>query len=147
LAKRLQHLQWKVSLVPENYKKHKWVPAISTGFVARPDVRNVGNFVEGYANNSTKVRGMADGDIYAVASKIVPLKPVPLVLSGGVRGTNAVLWGMGGNAPDWQARAFGAAAFVIKAPHASTIILASEAAQQPHHPLAFPTLNIPTTLT
>jgi len=47
----------------------------------------------------------------------------------------------------WQARAFGAAAFVFKAPHASTVILASEAAQQPHHPLAFPTLNIPTTLT
>jgi len=158
----------KVNLVPENYRKHKWVPAISTGFVVRPNVRNVGNWVVGSADNATKVQpmgaagsggsqgpaqnspsvpGMADGDIYAVASKIVPLKPIPLVLSGGVRGTNAVLWGMGGNAPDWQARAFGAAAFVFKAPHASTVILASEAAQQPHHPLAFPTLNIPTTLT
>jgi len=157
----------KVNLVPENYGKHKWVPAISTGFVARPNVRNVGNWVEGSADNATKVQpmgaagggseapaknstsvsGMADGDIYAVASKIVPLKPAPIVLSGGVRGTDAVLWGMGGNAPDWQARAFGAAAFVFKGPHASTIILGSEAAQQPHHPLAFPTLNIPTTLT
>ena len=137
----------KVNLVPENYRKHKWVPAISTGFVVRPNVRNVGNWVVGSAQNSPSVSGMADGDIYAVASKIVPLKPIPLVLSGGVRGTDAVLWGMGGNAPDWQARAFGAAAFVFKAPHASTVILASEAAQQPHHPLAFPTLNIPTTLT
>lgn len=159
----------KVNLVPENYRKHKWVPAISTGFVARPNVRNVGNWVVGSADNATQVQplaatggsggsggsqgpakgvsGMADGDIYAVASKIIPLKPVPLVLSGGVRETDAVLWGMGGNAPDWQARAFGAAAFVFKAPHASTVILASEAAQQPHHPLAFPTLNIPTTLT
>ena len=54
---------------------------------------------------------------------------------------------MGGNAPDWQARAFGAVAFVFKGPAKSTIILGSEAAQQPHHPLNFPSLNIPTTLT
>jgi hypothetical protein len=137
----------KVNVVPENYGKHKWVPAISAGFVARPNVRNVGNWVEGSAADAAHVSGMANGDIYAVASKFVPLKPIPVILSGGVRGTNAVLWGMAGNAPDWQARAFGSAAFVFKAPHQSTIILASEAAQQPHHPLDFTTLNIPTTLT
>jgi hypothetical protein len=76
---------------------------------------------------------------------------VPIVLSVGVRGTDAELWGMGGNAPDWQARAFGAVAFVVKLPGKSTLILASEAAQQPHHPYGFSTgpstLNIPTTLT
>ena len=137
----------KVNLVPENYGKHKWVPAISTGFVVRPNVRNVGNWVEGSAVNPAHVSGMSDGDIYAVASKFVPLKPIPVILSGGVRGTDAVLWGMGGNAPDWQARAFGSAAFVFRAPRKSTLILASEVAQQPHHPLDFPTLNIPTTLT
>jgi hypothetical protein len=54
---------------------------------------------------------------------------------------------MGGNAPDWQARAFGAVAFILKGPSKSTIIFGSEAAQQPHHPLNYPTLNIPTTLT
>ena len=52
--------------------------------------------------------GKTNGDIYVVASKVVPVKPVALVFSGGVRGTNAELWGMGGNAPNWQARAFGA---------------------------------------
>ena len=137
----------KVNLVPENYGKHKWVPAISTGFVARPNVRNVGNWVERASVDPAHVSGKADGDVYVVATKLIPLKPIPVILNGGVRGTDAVLWGMGGNSPDWEARAFGAAAFVFKGPRSSTIILASEAAQQPHHPLDFSTLNIPTTLT
>jgi hypothetical protein len=57
---------------------------------------------------------------------------------------------MGGNAPDWQARGFGAVAFVFKGPDKSTLIFGSEAAQQPHHPGMNGTalaLNIPTTLT
>jgi len=143
----------KVNLLPENYGKTKWVPAISVGFIARPNVRNVGNFAEQYGNNSATVGGKADADFYVVATKVVPVKHLPILLSGGVRGTNAELWGMGGNAPNWQARAFGTVAFVIKLPGKSTLILASEAAQQPHHPYQFdgsntnPVLNIPTTLT
>jgi hypothetical protein len=137
----------KVMLVPENYGKQKWVPALSAGFVARPNVRNVGNFTQQYGTNPQSMGGMSNGDVYVVASKVVPLKPIPIILNAGVRGTNAVLWGMAGNAPDWQARAFGAVAFVFKGPAKSTIILGSEAAQQPHHPVNFPSLNIPTTLT
>ena len=100
--------------------------------------------------------GKTNGDIYAVASKLVPVKHVsPLaavVLSGGVRHTNAELSGMGGNAPDRQARGFGVAAFAFAGPSKSTIILGSEASQQPDHPYSFdgtagPGLNIPTTLT
>jgi hypothetical protein len=136
----------KFMLIPENYQKKKWVPAISTGFILRTDVRNVGNWVTENAANPGMVGGKTDGDVYMVASKVVPTKPIPIVLSAGVRGTNAELWGIGGNAPNWQARGFGAVALVFKGPKKSTIILASEAAQQPHHPLAFPTLNIPTTL-
>jgi hypothetical protein len=137
----------KVMLIPENYRKHKWVPALSAGFLARPNVRNVGNFTQEYGTNPQSIGGMSNGDVYGVASKVVPTKPIPIVLNAGVRGTNAELWGMAGNAPDWQARGFGAVALVFKGPAKSTIILASEAAQQPHHPLNFPTLNIPTTLT
>jgi hypothetical protein len=143
----------KVNLLPENYGKTKWVPAISAGFIARPNVRNVGNFVEQSKTNPATIGGKADADFYVVASKVVPTKHLPIVLSAGVRETDAELWGMGGNAPDWQARAFGAVAFVVKLPGKSTLILASEAAQQPHHPYGFATandpaiLNIPTTLT
>jgi hypothetical protein len=41
------------------------------------------------------------------------------------------LWGLGGNAPDFSPRAFGALAFVFTGPGKSAIILASEVAQQP----------------
>ena len=127
-------------------EKKEWVPAVSVGFMARTQVRNVGDAP--YAN------GNNNADFYAAASKTVTqTNPIPVVLSAGVRGTNAELWGMGGNAPDWQARAFGALAFVFKGPARSTIIVGSEVAQQPHHPYGFSNatdtaiLNIPTTLT
>lgn len=138
----------KVNLVPEEYKKQKWVPAISVGFMARTGDRNVGNYqtVDGGGMNPFST-GKSNGDIYVVGSKVLPTKPAAIVLNAGVRGTNAMLWGMGGNAPNWQARAFGAVAFVFKGPGSSNIIFGTEAAQQPHHPLNFPTLNIPTTLT
>jgi hypothetical protein len=144
----------KFQLLPENYGKTKWVPAISAGLIARPNDRNVGNYLEqGLEGNPALVGGKANADFYVVASKVVANKHVPIVLNTGVRETDAELWGMGGNAPDWQARAFGAVAFVFKGPHKSTIIFGSEAAQQPHHPYGFSTasdpaiLNIPTTLT
>jgi len=144
----------KVILVPENYKKNAAIPAISVGFIARTGVRNVGDYLN---YNNTTNNGKKNGDIYIVASKVVTQvsKKMPLVLNAGVRGTNAELWGMGGNAPNWQARPFGAVAFVLTGPRRSTIIFGSEAAMQPHHPLGFTSLtdigklplNIPTTLT
>jgi Protein of unknown function (DUF3034) len=144
----LEIFHGKFNLIPENFNKTKWVPAVSVGFKARTNVRNVGNFEEASeAGMDPMSDGKRNGDIYVVASKVVPTKVVPIVLNFGVRGTNAMLWGMGGNAPDWQARAFGALAFVFKGPNKSNIIFGAEAAQQPHHPLNFPGLNIPTTLT
>jgi hypothetical protein len=114
----------KAIVVPENAGKTKWVPSIAIGGIARTNDSNVGDGT----NGQTKT----NGDIYVVATKIVTqTKKVPLVLNAGVRGTNASLWGLGGNAPDFEARAFGAVGFVITGPGKSTIILASEAAQQP----------------
>ena len=144
----------KVLLVPENFQKHAWVPAISTGFVARTGVRNVGDYLT--YNNQTN-NGKSNGDVYLVATKVVTqvYKKVPIVLNGGVRGTDAELWGMGGNAAGWTAEPFGAVAFVFSGPHKSSITVGSEAAAQPHHPLGYTSLtdkgglplNIPTTLT
>lgn len=139
----------KAMLIPENHGGNKWVPAISVGFMARENVRDVGNlkFVPGGGISATD-SGKADGDVYLVGSKQVSqLKQVPVILTGGVRGTNAVLWGMGGNAPDWEARAFGSVAVPFKLPRGNSISFASEVAQQPHHPVNFPNLNIPTILT
>ncbi len=137
----------KAMLVTENYKDHKWVPALSIGFMARTGVRNVGNYEAATGGGmSPFATGKNNGDIYFVASKVTPTK-IPIVLNFGVRGTNAMLWGMGGNAPGWEARTFGAVAFVFKFPNGGNIVFGSEAAQQPHHPLNFSGLNIPTTLT
>jgi hypothetical protein len=115
----------KANLVPENAGKTKWVPAISVGGIVRTNDSNV--------FNGTNGQSKTNGDIYLVATKVVTQieKKVPILLNAGVRGTNSSLWGLGGNAPDFSARAFGAVAFVITGPGKSAIILASEVAQQP----------------
>ena len=132
----------KVNLVPENTGKHKWIPAISAGFLFRSQVHNVGGAISNKDTNN--------GDVYVVATKTIPiarLRGLPIILSGGVRGTNAELWGLAGNAPDWKARAFGVIGFGLKGPAKSAILLATEFAQQPRHPEGLPAAVIPTTIT
>lgn len=152
----------KVNLIPENYMKMNWVPQISVGTIIRTGDRNVGNYLQWVndTNSGHNSDGSHNADIYLVGSKVIgkvgatPLR-IPIILNAGVRGTNAELWGMGGNAPNWQARAFGAAAFVVNLPKKASVVFASEAAQQPLHPLNYTSasdmggvkLNIPTTLT
>jgi hypothetical protein len=77
----------------------------------------------------------ADGDVYLVGTKIITQvsKQVPIIVSVGLRGTNASLWGLGGNSPGFEGKAFGSAALVIPGPAKSTIILASEVSEQPQH--------------
>jgi len=88
----------KVNVVSENFGKTKWIPALSVGFIARTNVQNVGGAIEN--------KGTTNGDIYFVATKTITQTGVPIILSGGVRGTNTQLWGLGGNAPGWTATRF-----------------------------------------
>ncbi|HMD78151.1 MAG TPA: DUF3034 family protein [Terracidiphilus sp.] len=114
----------KATIVPENAGKTKWVPAIAVGGIFR---FNDNDAFDGTSGQTTK-----NGDIYVVATKIVTqTKKVPVLLSAGLRGTNASLWGLGGNAPNWTARGFGALALVFTGPNKSTIIVGSEVSQQP----------------
>lgn len=130
----------KVNLVPENANKSKAIPAISVGFVARTQVKRVGGVL---TNKET-----TNGDVYVVATKtITQIKGLPILLNFGVKATNASLMGIAGNAPEWTARMFGAAAFVVKGPSKSLIILGSEFAQQPHFIKDLPGATIPTTMT
>lgn len=129
----------KVVLVKENAAKTKWVPQVSGGFVVRSQVRNVGGQL-------TK-KDTVNGDVYLVASKtITQLKVVPVLVTGGVRGSNAQLFGLGGNAPEWGALGFGSVAFVLKGPAKSTVILAAEASQQPNRIKDLPGAVMPTAL-
>ena len=130
----------KVNLIRENSGKHEWMPAISAGFLVRTQVHNVGGAITD--------KDTTNGDVYMVASKtITQSKDMPILLSGGYRGTNAELYGMAGNATRFQGRAFGAAAFVFKGPARSTVVFASEVAQQPPHPQNLGAAEIPTTFT
>jgi len=130
----------KVNIIRENTWKHNWIPAISAGFLERTQVHNVGGAING--------KDTHNGDVYIVATKtITETKAMPIMLSGGFRGTNSELWGMAGNATRFQGRAFGAAAFVFHGPAKSSVIFASEFAQQPKHPEHLGAASIPTTLT
>ena len=130
----------KVNLVEENMDNHNWIPAVSAGFLVRSQVHNVGGAISG--------KDTTNGDVYLVVTKtITQTGAMPIMLSGGFRGTNAELYGMAGNATRFQGRVFGAAAFVFKGPGKSNIIFASEVAQQPPHPEHLGSAVIPTTLT
>lgn len=130
----------KVNIVPENAGNHNWIPAISGGFLARMQVRNVGGAINGKDTHNE--------DGYIVATKtITETKAMPIMLSGGFRGTNSELFGMAGNATRFQGRAFGAAALVFTGPAKSSIIFASEVSQQPQHPEHLADASIPTTFT
>ena len=129
----------KFDLVPENAGKRAWMPAIAVGFILRTQVHDVGAAILD--------KNVTNGDVYLVATKtITQSKLVPIILSGGIRGTNAELWGMGGNTPNFGERGFGAIGFVFKGPSHTSFILASEFSQQPRHPDRLPTAIIPTTL-
>jgi hypothetical protein len=130
----------KVNLLPENAGKHQYLPAISIGFVARTQVQRVGGVLN---NDST-----SNGDVYAGATKTITLiKALPIVANAGVKGTNADILGIAGNAPDWQACAFGALGFVLPGPARSKVVVGSEALQEPHHIAGLPGATLPTTLT
>jgi hypothetical protein len=116
------------------------LPALSVGFVARTQVRNVGGVLQG--------RDTHNQDFYVVATKtITALRKLPLVFNAGVKATNASLLGIAGNAPGYSARGFGAAGFAFKGPGRSTILLGSEVLQEPRSIEGLPGAVIPTTIT
>jgi hypothetical protein len=116
------------------------LPAISVGFVARTQVRNVGGVIQGHDTNNQ--------DFYVVATKtITRFRKIPLVFNAGFKATNASLLGLAGNAPGYYGRGFGAAGFAFKGPGKSTILLGSEVLQEPRRIQGLPGAVVPTTIT
>jgi hypothetical protein len=128
----------KVNVIQENLNKQSWVPAVSAGFVARTQVRHVGGVLANQDNSNA--------DFYAVATKTITQTKLPVVINLGYKATNASVFGLAGNAPEYTGRLFGAAAFVVKAGK-NTLIFGSEFAQQPREVKNLPGAVIPTTLT
>jgi hypothetical protein len=82
----------KVNVVKENAGKQSWLPAISAGFVARTEDRNVSGLL------AAPNKSYSNADFYAVASKtITQTKPVPIVLNLGYKATNASVYGLAGH--------------------------------------------------
>jgi hypothetical protein len=134
----------KLTIVDENAKKTKWVPAIAVGAIGRSGIQRVGYFLAPQVPGASKT----NGDFYIVATKTVTqVKGLPFVLSLGDKATNASVFGVAGNARNWQGRLFGAAAFVVNGPAKSALIFGSEVVQQPHYVEGLGTAaTIPTSL-
>jgi hypothetical protein len=132
----------KLNFVNENAWKTKWVPAIAVGAIGRTGIQRVGSV--GLAHGASA----NNADFYVVATKTVTqVKGLPFVLSLGDKVTNASVFGIAGNAQNWQGRLFGAAAVVLKGPAKSTLIAGSEAVQQPHYVEGLPrAATVPTSL-
>lgn len=130
----------KANVIAENMAKQRWLPAVSLGFVARTQVRNVGGVLQ---SNDT-----SNADFYAVATKtITQIKKLPLVLTIGYKATNASLLGLAGNAPAYKGRVFGSLVAVASGPARSTLMFAAEALQQPRQVEGLPGAVVPTTIT
>jgi hypothetical protein len=115
--------------------------AISVGAIYR---FNDHNLFDGAGTQST-----SNADFYVVGTKVFTgIKKVPILLNAGLRGTNASLWGLAGNAPGYSARGFGALAFIFTLPNKGNLILGSEAAQQPQriNEVGTPILDVPTSV-
>ena len=128
----------KAKVIAENTHHLKWAPAVALGGVLRSNVP--------YVSQTIAHTNATNGDIYGVATKLLVIdKKLPILLSGGVRGTNAEVYGYGGNATSWQARAFGAIGFPL--PIKGILIAPTfEVDQEPHHLAYITYANIPTTL-
>jgi hypothetical protein len=127
----------KARVLPENFHQQSWIPAVAVGGVLRTN--------DPYVSQAAATTNATNGDLFGVATKLVVVeKRLPLLLSGGVRGTNAEVFGYGGNATNWQARAFGALAIPI--PMKRILIAPTvEIDQEPHHLKYVSIANIPTT--
>ncbi|PSH04433.1 MAG: hypothetical protein CXZ00_06290 [Acidobacteria bacterium] len=146
-------LHGKLTVVPENVKKTKWVPAIAVGAVGRFDNHRVNWYLTApYAGPGYPTE--TSGDFYIVATKTITQLKVPIILNFGEKLTNASISGVIGQAGNgmntdqrWQGRLFGAAAFAIKGPAKSVLAFGSEAAQQPRYVQPLGNIaTIPTTL-
>jgi Protein of unknown function (DUF3034) len=129
----------KLNFLRENVARQSWLPALSMGFVVRSQVRNVGGVIRGHDTTNE--------DFYVVATKTVTRIGIPLVLNAGFKATNASLLGLVGNAPAYQGRGFGSAAFAFRGLGRSTILLGSEFLQEPRSVENLPGAVVPTTIT
>ncbi len=95
----------KVVVVKEN-SKHFYTPGFAVGGVYRQG----DHFVSGSLSDAVLGKpnqSYGNGDIYGAVTKTWAKPPVPLLINFGIKGTNAVILGLGGVSESWSARLFG----------------------------------------
>ena len=162
----------KVKIISENRNGHNWVPAVAVGGIIRINDQYVTGALAPPCNLTGSQRNthcpQTNGDIYAVATKLVTKLKVPLLLDAGIRGTNAQLFGAGGNASsyvtpttgptglptppnpdhDWAVRGFGGIGIPIpisRSPKAIIIQPGAEISQQPRYTQYTANTHLPST--
>ena len=128
----------KATLITEEMGKHAWVPAVAVGGVYRWD----DHYVSGAIANTT----YNNGDVYIVATRTLRKTKPPLLLNFGVKGTNASIFGIGGNSPDFVARMFGGLGIALPLFHGLIAVPAAGFTQEPQSVKNLPGADIPTTL-
>jgi hypothetical protein len=147
----------KFKILGEGSHKKKWIPAVAVGGIFRQ-----GDYFVTGALDSPKQGPHNNGDVYVVATKLIRATKIPLLVDFGVRGTNAQLYGAGGNAGSspvagttslgaptvtnsnaWVVKPFGGLGIPIpisKKANAIVVEPGAEIAPQPHY-----TQNLPAT--
>jgi hypothetical protein len=129
----------KAKVLPANYHRRKYLPAISVGGVLRTD--------DPFVSQSVVHKNATNGDVYLAGSKLFVLgNKFAFMLNAGVRGTNAEKYGYGGNTLSWQARAFGGIGFPIPIKKLLVIAPTFEIDQEPEKIKYVPTATLPTDL-
>jgi hypothetical protein len=122
----------KAILVPENSGGTN-APAVSVGFAYRFQRSSL----EGVPGSPVR-----NGDICVVATKTFSqIKQAPIVISAGVKGTNATPFSFAGNSTGWVARGFVFAGVKL----GGKVLVGAEYAQQPKEIEGVPDVSMPAT--
>lgn len=128
----------KAKLLEEEAGGHSWMPGIAIGGV----FRSQDHYVSGALSRNTT----SNGDAYIVATKTaLKLRP-PLLLNFGFKGTNASIYGVGGNSPAFVGRLFGGVGILLPLPGNYVIVPAAGFTQEPRRVQGLTGADIPTTL-
>jgi hypothetical protein len=128
----------KASVIPETMGNHAWVPGVAIGGVYRQGGR--------YVSGAIAQTSYDNGDVYIVATRTLRTIKPPILLNFGYKGTNASIFGVGGNSPDFVGRMFGGLGIVLPLPHGLIAVPAVGFTQEPRRVLNLPGADIPTTL-
>lgn len=130
---------FKAKALSSNSHGRKHVPTISAGGVLRTN--------DPFVVQKVAHRNATNGDVYLVATKRFPFgSDFGVLVSAGVRGTNAQKYGYGGNTLNWQALAFGAIAFPFSVKKTVVIAPTFEIDQEPKEIKYIPGATVPTDL-